>query len=91
MVKRPPKKGDDELEFLDDNSLDEEFIEVDEESSGNDDKTVPRARMPQPVKPIEPLKEIPQVQAPPPPLPKKPAVPAPVVQEEPQRVNPKEM
>ncbi len=97
MVRKPPKKGNDELEFLDDNSIDEEFIEVDEGSLSSDDKTVPRAKIPQPVKPIEPIKEIP------PPVPQPPPVSKPVVQkqsfqaeplpppEEPARTNPKEM
>ncbi len=91
MVKRPPKKGSDELEFLDDNSLEEEFIEVEEDTSSGDDKTVPRAKMPQPVKPIEPLREIPQ-QPVPPPVPRKPvSAPPPVIQEEMPKINPREM
>lgn len=91
MVKKPPKKGNDELEFLDDNSLDEEFIEVDDSDIQKDDKTVPRAKIPQPIRPIEPVKEIPPVQAPPP-VPKKPVIEQPVFPDVPSvPPNPKEM
>lgn len=92
MVKRPLKKGNDDLEFLDDSSLDEEFIEIEEDVSSNEDKTVPRAKIPQPIKPIEPIKEIPKQHVVPPPIPPKPQpVSPPVFREEVQRVNPKEM
>ncbi|MGC9044012.1 MAG: FHA domain-containing protein [Myxococcota bacterium] len=92
MVKKPPKKGNDELEFLDDNSLDEEFIEVEEEGIAKEDKTVPRAKIPQPVRPIEPVKEIPPPVPTPPPPPKKPVVKEVVFTEGPlSPVNPKEM
>ena len=92
MVKRPPNKGkgNDDLEFLEDNSLDEEFLEVDAEPISNEDKTVPRAKMPQPVKPIEPVREIPKP-VPPPAPPKPPVVSQPVIQEQPIQVNPKDM
>jgi pSer/pThr/pTyr-binding forkhead associated (FHA) protein/tetratricopeptide (TPR) repeat protein len=92
MVKRPPNKGsgNDDLEFLEDESLDEEFLEVDAEPVSNEDRTVPRAKMPQPVKPIEPVKEIPK-QVPPPLPPKPPVAKPPALKEEAPKINPREM
>ncbi|MCX7943839.1 MAG: FHA domain-containing protein [Deltaproteobacteria bacterium] len=89
MVKKVQKRGSDDLEFLDDNTLDEEFLEVEEFDTPKDDKTIPRAKMPPPIKPIETIKEVPpQV---PPPVPQKPLPSKPLVTEEPQRINPREM
>lgn len=91
MVRKPPKKGNDDLEFLDDSSLDEEFIEVEEDTLSNEDKTVPRAKMPQQVRPIEPLKEIPPPPPIPPQVPEKPIAREPVFAEAPVKTNPRDM